>query len=188
MALTAATARTRLEGMLQWQSVPALTSAEVDTLFDLSKRRDSYGTEPDDYLDWKAATAYAVGALRVPTTRNGFVYKVQSVSGTGTSGATEPVWPLVIGETVTDNAGANQIVWVCEKGAPWIPTYDLRAAACEGWSWKAGKVASDFDVKAGSITAFRNQVAKTCMENAKKYCRGSLTSVETTTRDATYRY
>lgn len=45
-------------------------------------------------------------------------FQVQSVSGTGTSGSTEPVWPTTIAATVTDNPGANQIVWVNVGTAP----------------------------------------------------------------------
>lgn len=65
------------------------------------------------YQIWVTATAYAVNAVRVPTTGNGYRYTVQSVSGSGTSGATEPTWPLKVGTTVVDNAGANQITWIC---------------------------------------------------------------------------
>jgi hypothetical protein len=76
------------------------------------------------YLDdstltaWAAATAYTVGLFRRPITANGFRYEVTSISGSGTSHATtEPTWPTTIGSTVTDNAGANQVVWTCRSNA-----------------------------------------------------------------------
>lgn len=62
---------------------------------------------------WVTATAYAVGQIRRPTTRNGFCYRVTAIAGTGTSGGAEPTWPTYIGGTVIDNAGANQVTWAC---------------------------------------------------------------------------
>lgn len=170
MELAAAQARTRLEGMLQWQSAPALSSGEVDTLFAMAKRADADGIPPDEYADWKAATVYAVGALRAPTIRNGFVYKATVA---GTSGAAEPVWPTTIGLTVVDGTAT----WRCDALAPWTPTWNLRAAAAEGWQWKAGKALKDYSVKAGSVTAQRNQIYQACMEKAREYRRGALASL-----------
>lgn len=55
----------------------------------------------------------AAGTYVLPTSgnQNGHIYRCQSKSGTGTTGATEPTWPTAIGGTVTDNPGANQLVW-----------------------------------------------------------------------------
>lgn len=71
----------------------------------------------DDPGAWVTATAYAVGAFRRPTVSNGFRYEVTAIAGTGTSGAAEPTWPTTIGDTVIDNAGANQITWTCRTFA-----------------------------------------------------------------------
>lgn len=64
---------------------------------------------------WLPSHAYALGSFVAPTTANanGFIFKATSVSGTGTSGASEPTWTNTLGTTVTDDAGANQIVWTC---------------------------------------------------------------------------
>lgn len=71
------------------------------------------------YLDepgaWLTATVYAVGVFRRPTIPNGYRYEVTAKAGTGTSGAVEPVWPTVVGTTVIDNAGANQLTWTCRS-------------------------------------------------------------------------
>jgi len=60
-------------------------------------------------------SAIAVGTYVLPTVgnQNGHIYRCQSVSGTHTTGASEPNWATAagVGQTVTDNAGANQIVW-----------------------------------------------------------------------------
>lgn len=63
---------------------------------------------------WAASHAYALNSFVKPlATQNGYVFQATSISGTGTSGGSEPVWPTTIGLTVTDNPGANQIVWTC---------------------------------------------------------------------------
>ena len=58
---------------------------------------------------WGASTSYALDAIRKPTqpSRNGFRYKVTVA---GTSGASEPEWPLEEGETVEDGT----VTWECE--------------------------------------------------------------------------
>lgn len=78
---------------------------------------------------WAAATALTVGTLRrptAPTAGNERTYRVSSISGTGTTGASEPTWPLTAGSTVTDNAGANQVVWTEVSGNA---TYAPQSAA-----------------------------------------------------------
>lgn len=72
---------------------------------------------------WQAATTYAVGAVVQPTPRNGLVYTAIAVTGTGTSGATQPTFPLSPTTTVIDNPGANQITWQCvgtPRAAHWL--------------------------------------------------------------------
>lgn len=49
---------------------------------------------------WVATTAYALGKILTPTSPNGFVYICVSA---GTSGSSEPTWPIVgLGSTVVD--------------------------------------------------------------------------------------
>ena len=57
---------------------------------------------------WVANTAYGVGQKVVPTTLNGFVYEC-TVAGTSHA-TTQPVWPIVLGNTVTDGT----VTWRCE--------------------------------------------------------------------------
>lgn len=57
-----------------------------------------------DPAAWAASTAYALGDVRRPTTRNGFSYEVTTA---GTSGTAEPAWPTVEAGTVTDGT----VVW-----------------------------------------------------------------------------
>lgn len=64
----------------------------------------------------------------------------------------------------------------------WIPTYDLRAAAAEGWRWKAGMVSDRFGYSADGEKVDRQQLLEHCLEMAKTYAKGStgVTSLRTT--------
>lgn len=86
---------------------------------------------------WAASTAYAVGDSVIPTSSNvtGYYYRVTEIAGTGTSGASEPTWPVAIGVTVTDNPGANQVTWVCVSR---YPNYELDVDI-DGFDWEAAQ-------------------------------------------------
>ncbi len=57
--------------------------------------------------NWAASTAYTLGQIRSPlATGNGFFYEVTTA---GTSAATEPTWPTVVGNTVADGT----VTWTC---------------------------------------------------------------------------
>jgi hypothetical protein len=74
------------------------------------------GSTPANTGGWQSAHAYgATGVSVTPTAvhATGFWFLATQVSGTGTSGATEPAWPNSVGQTVVDNPGANQITWTC---------------------------------------------------------------------------
>lgn len=55
--------------------------------------------------------------------------------------------------------------------ADWTPTYDLNAAAAEGWRWKAAKVAGNYDFGADGASFSRAQVAKECREQVALYAK-----------------
>ena len=70
---------------------------------------------------WLPTNAYATNVIRKPTPpkRNGFRYQVTTA---GTSGASEPVWPEVVGAAVTDGS----VVWTCEGlEDTWYPCLSL---------------------------------------------------------------
>lgn len=65
---------------------------------------------------WAPSILEALGSYILPMTQPpgpAYYYKATSVSGTGTTGSSEPTWPTTVGATVTDNLGPNQIVWTC---------------------------------------------------------------------------
>lgn len=174
-----ATARARLERMVRWDVAPTLTSAEVSDLLQLARATDANGYVA--YDPWAALTIYTVGTnwglgidgevypgavVRVPTVNNGHIY-LATVAGT--SGAVEPTWPTTSGATVADGT----VTWQEAGRYLWTPTYALTRAAGEGWLWKAGKVAPEYEVSVGSGRTFkRNQTWQMCMDMAARYGGG----------------
>ena len=60
---------------------------------------------------WAATTAVALNQFRRPTTANGYRYESTTA---GTTGATEPIWPVTAGATVVDGS----VTWTCRANAP----------------------------------------------------------------------
>lgn len=58
---------------------------------------------------------------------------------------------------------------VVPGGEGWLPTYDLDAAAAEGWRQKAGKAAGDYDFEADDSSLKRSQVVAQCNKMAEQY-------------------
>jgi hypothetical protein len=67
---------------------------------------------------WKPLTARALNFSGYPSAPNGYGYKVITA---GTSGATEPVWPTTINNTVADGS----IVWTCVAAVPLVPPFEM---------------------------------------------------------------
>lgn len=99
-----ASVATDADAQYEFQVFKAQSSHEVSVRYALSGGKTV----------WTPNTAVSVGAIRQPITPNGYYYQVQSVTGTGTTGSSQPNFASAndVGETVTDNAGANQVVWV----------------------------------------------------------------------------
>jgi hypothetical protein len=51
----------------------------------------------------------------------------------------------------------------------WEPTYDLNAAAAEGWRWKGAAAAACIDVSTDGTNLRRSQVHEHCMRVAAHY-------------------
>lgn len=70
---------------------------------------DNIVLTPTDILPkWATATAYILGEMAQPTTPNGYRYECTTA---GTSGGTEPTWPLSLGATVVDGTA----IWTCKS-------------------------------------------------------------------------
>jgi len=167
MALDYTDAFAELTDMVAAATDPALSTAELRRLLRYAQVADADGNLPDTYAIWAAATAQAINRVVVPSIRNGYAYEATTA---GTSGASEPTWPLVIGNTVADGT----VTWTCLEAAMWTPSYDrmaLNLAAAEGWRIKAGRLSDNenFSTDGASIQADvrRNGM----LEMAKTYRR-----------------
>lgn len=155
--LTEAKARAKLFRMVAADQDPCLDADEVDEILDAAATA----------TEWVTGTAYAVGDRVIPTTGNGRVYVCREA---GTSDSTEPDWGTrasgYLGRRFTDG---DDLVWEDAGPAP-TELWDLRAAAHEGWTRKAAKAASRFDVSPGDGTSFkRSQVVTHCERMAERY-------------------
>lgn len=100
-------------------------------------------------VNWAASTAYPISRVRQPTMANGFLYQVVQA---GTTGSTEPTWPTVAGQLVTDGT----VIWACRD----LPTAgDQVEASAEfllsGWTGTAAVQAYINWQDAGSAVIFQ---------------------------------
>lgn len=160
--VTEADALARLERLVAHTTPPTLAS-EVLSLLLASARADSTGAGREETdAEWKPETTYADGDTVVPTSRNGLRYRV---SVAGDSGVAEPVWTT--SGTVTDGS----VTWEIDTASPaaWSPTFDIAAAAAEGWRMKAGLVSDRFRFADDGDTYDRDQIFAHCVRMAELY-------------------
>ena len=110
--------------------------AEADNLNVCSAQPLTY-YEAIDPSAWQAGLGYILGDAARPTIRNGYAYEVTTA---GTSGASEPAWPTVIGATVVDGG----VTWTCRAN------YNLAAGAL---------ITTDFTKANGDISGRKTTVA-----------------------------
>jgi hypothetical protein len=165
MALVEAKVRARLAVLCPPDAEPTLTADDLDAMVAAARLADLDGNPPDSYQPWPGAgVSLPVGALAVPTTRNGIVYRVTVAAGQGRTGATEPIWPVGTG-TVID----NELTWAPYGSAPWTPTWSINAGAAEGWRIKAAKAAENYSFSAGVDRFGVNELLDNCLRMARMY-------------------
>jgi prepilin-type N-terminal cleavage/methylation domain-containing protein len=71
----------------------------------LQRVMENIRADYNGYPKWRNGAAYAVNTVVIPTNFNGHSYRCTTA---GTSGTTEPTWPLNSGGTVPDN---GVIIW-----------------------------------------------------------------------------
>ena len=134
---------------------------------------------------WVNGTSYTIltsrdaklGDLVTPTTQNGFYYKC-NVSGT--SGGSEPTWPVVIGNTIVD----NDITWECiapykQVGTIDTPTdqrnfVDAARTEADDW-WKNGKILFTTGNNSGMTVDIKDFVSSTNTVTLKQELPFTLT-------------
>lgn len=142
---------------LQPTVAPVLTTTastgEVDVLLDRNRKART----------WVTATAYVVGDIIVPVTRNGHRYRCIQP---GTSGVAPAFtfWPTASGATVTEGASNPILTWQ-EDGFDSANIYDVRRAAYEGWRLKAQKASQLVNSGGGQF----EKIYDHCMEMAEKF-------------------
>lgn len=73
------------------------------------------------YTSWATATSKVVDDIVIPTSPNGFYYKVTATSGSApytTHATTEPIWPTTLESTIVD----NELTWTCTGSYGGFPT------------------------------------------------------------------
>lgn len=102
----------------------------------------AYAKSTISYGTWVASTAYALNDEVVAPTDTYYCYKCTTASGeTPTSGSFEPVWPVVVDETVAD----GDLVWTCKEkeASPSALSAELDTEGQGGYPYKEMWVKSD---------------------------------------------
>lgn len=92
------------------------------------ERERLYGLTPAAYayqkgcLIWAPGETQAVGDICVPAKLNGYLYRATSIT-TGVTGSTQPNWPTVVGNTVTDGG----VTWTCGVATASAGTVSMEA-------------------------------------------------------------
>lgn len=165
------TARTRLDLMIDTSSDPAIADHELDEILDSARRVDAAGnpfTNVDTAPTWEPSTVYQYGAVVTADPAGGRWWLCTTP---GTSGTTQPSWPdqgtqAPFLTTVSEDG----VVWT-DAGTAWAPTWDLNAAAAEGWRIKAGRAAGRFNFTTDGQTFARSQVIAHCRAQERSYRR-----------------
>ena len=163
------TTRARLERLVAADTDPALTVDELDDLMAVARRVDTAGNHPANTSTtplWAASTSVTAGTVvRVASTPARYWRARQS----GVTAATAPVWPDLSRRTVTGvEVWDGSVVW-SDNGAEWSPTWNLEAAAADGWRTKAAKAAGRFDFGEDGQQFSRSQVVAHCTAMAKRF-------------------
>lgn len=120
MYVSIAEVRATAQSMTASASPSASDTLVQDIIERVSRAFDHECGVPDEYFDpayyptWESLHIYVVGDTVAPTTPNAHIYRVTTA---GTSGATEPTWPLTSSGTVT-----NGNVVFTEVGADVVAT------------------------------------------------------------------
>lgn len=180
--MDAVSALARLERMVASSEDPALNAAAMADLLIMAKRPDDNGNLPTNVSSvatWLASTRYGPGDVVQPSPASGRWWRC---TVGGTSGTTQPAWPDLRGEARTARTiGDGYVTWE-DAGAAWTPTWDLAAAAVEGWEQKAALAAGRFEFTTDGQSFLRQQVVEHCHAQADRYRRKMSATVVPTGR------
>lgn len=72
-------------------------------------------------------------------------------------------------ETLLDLARRPDTDGLVPSDEGWTPTWNLNAAAAEGWRWKAAAVAGDFTFSTDGQSFSRSDKIRACLDMARMY-------------------
>lgn len=162
--------------------MPLLTDTEQrDAAFAKLELMAAPTAEPaiDDVLDaildahklastWANNTAYVYGDVVMPTVRNGHRYMCIQAGTSEALLANEPEWPTGMQETITEGASDPLLMWQ-EAGPEFESIYDVRGAAHQAWTVKAGRVAHLYATRQSGGGYEQQQVLENCVKMANSF-------------------
>lgn len=166
---TEADALVRLAKLIESDSIPALTSDDIQQL--LSDHKIA--------TVWSPSTTYYQGDKVVPsrTARNGHMFMAITNDQGATSGVSdvnEPAWPMAFPEEefrwknfFSRNITDGTVLW--RECGPEIDLWNIRSAAHEGWVRKMGAAATMFDNKIRGNSFNCSQVYGHCKDMAMAF-------------------
>ena len=111
---------------------------------------------------WTPSTAYLVGVTVQLYPRNGYRYVAVQ------SGASGYMVPAVWGTRLRDRFTDGTVVWEV-AGPDYDNVYDVRAAAHEAWSIKAGKASTLVTTSAGQSSVQASLLHEQCRARAREF-------------------
>jgi len=174
------TARDRLRRMVAADTDPRLDAEAINDLMTVAARPDRAGNDPRCRVSVTAraaSTRYAAGDVvrQASDVERWWICQVP-----GTTGSTAPGWPVLTGvPRGTAQVVDGTVVWI-DAGSRWSPTWDLAAAAADGWEQKAAQVAHRFTFTADGQRFDRSQIHAMCLDMADRFRRrGGVGSTHT---------
>jgi hypothetical protein len=148
-----------------WDKNPVLPEADLDTIIDKNARAKV----------WSASTTFSYNDKIVPSARNGFHYRCIL---TGTTAASEPVWPDNSWELVPflRNLPGDQGIHLVDGtamwslgGTDWDNLWDMNTILHQAWMQKAALATQYMNVGAGRSTFDLKDIYDNCVAMAKRY-------------------
>jgi hypothetical protein len=81
-------------------------------------------------------------------------------------------------ELLVDYARVRDPYGLHPDDSGWTATWNLHRAASRGWKWKAGKLASQYQVSGGGQSLSRQQWWEHCIAMSDQYKSGNIGSIE----------
>lgn len=103
----------------------------------------------------------------------------KTLLGGKVAATSRPVLSNALLDALLDNVATTDSNGVAPGGTGYVPTWDLNAAASEGWRMKAGMVAGDFNFSADNASYSKADVLAHCLEMQTRYANLSHGLIQT---------